>query len=144
MGCARLLYDALLVYKATVLIVLMWGPYNHLLTRKFILARMKPNMNHLFCFVDLGKICNMNAIAIGTVELWAKFKTKWRRELYFRCLCMCIHMCACVCICVLVCVCTRVCLSVSLFVCTILQCDMCMKMSFTVLLLLSSGHRECW
>ena len=84
LGCAGLLYGALLVYKATVPIVLMWGPYNRLLTRKFNLARMKPNMHHVFRFVDLDKICNMKAVAIGMVELWAKFKTKWLRELCYR------------------------------------------------------------
>ena len=81
LGCTGLLYDALLVYKATLHIVLTLGYDNHLLTRKFNLATMKPNLHHLFRFVDLAKICNMKAVAIGTVELRAKLKTKWRREL---------------------------------------------------------------
>ena len=83
LGCAGLLCDALLVYKATLPIVLMWGSYNHLSTPKFNVARMKPNLHHLFRFVDSSKICNTKAVAIGTVELWSKFKTKWCWELYY-------------------------------------------------------------
>ena len=106
---------------------------------------MKPNMHHLFRFVDFGKICNMNAQLSGRSSCEQNLKQNgvenYIIDVY---ICMCIHMCACVCICVWVYVCIRVCLSVGLFVCTILQCDMCMKMSCTVLLLLPSGHTECW
>ena len=45
---------------------------------------MKLNLHHLFHFVDLGEICNMEAVAIGTVELWSNSKQKRRRELYYR------------------------------------------------------------
>ena len=57
------------VYKATLPIVLTSGPYNRFLTRNFNLARFEPNLHHWFRFVDRNKICNMKAVAIGTVEL---------------------------------------------------------------------------
>ena len=44
-------------------------PYNHLLTQKFYLALMSPNLNHLFHFVDFVKICNIKVVATETVEL---------------------------------------------------------------------------
>ena len=75
LGCAGLFYDTLLVYKATLLIFLTWGPYYHVFTWKFKLAWMKPTLHHLFCFLDLVKICNMKAVAIRVVELCSKFKT---------------------------------------------------------------------
>ena len=78
LGCAGLLYDTVLVYKATLLIVLTWGPYYHLFTRKFNLARMKLNLHHLFHFVDLVKICNMKAVAIvRDIIPFQKFETPY-------------------------------------------------------------------
>ena len=52
LSCAGLLYDALLVYKAILLIVLTCRPYYHLLTWKFNLTLMSPNLKHLFRFVQ--------------------------------------------------------------------------------------------
>ena len=57
LGCAGLLIYTMSYWftKATVLIILMGEPYNQLLIQKFNLATMKPNLHHLFCFVDLGQ-----------------------------------------------------------------------------------------
>ena len=69
LGCAGLFYDALLVYKATLLIVLTWGSYSRLLTQKFNLSTIKLNLHYLLLFVYIGKICNMKAVPIMMVEL---------------------------------------------------------------------------
>ena len=50
-GYAELFYNTLLIYKAMLLMVLTWEPYNHIWMQKLDFSWFKQNLHHLFHFV---------------------------------------------------------------------------------------------